>query len=1063
MPKVFISPDFPNPDKGDGGIRRVVSAMRQYLPQFGWQVVGSPEEADLLNCHAMMRENDPTKPLVYSSHGLHWADYQWNNELLKCNQFMVDTMAMSQAITVPSNWVGMAISRGMLRYPKTIYHGVDINEWSVTNDHKGYVLWNKARHDVVSNSHDMQQLAARMRDVQFVSTIGEKTNNVNIVGVIPYENMKRAISYAGVYLATARETFGIGTLEAMAAGIPIAGWDFGGQREIIIQGETGYLAPYGDYKALEECVRQCLDERNRLSANARQDVIERWQWQDKIGQYAKLFDETLAEWHKPRPKVSIIVTTHNLGHYLTDCLDSVREQSTSDYECLIVDDASTDNTKEVLDTYLATYPEFTQAKYLPTPRNLKLSGARNYGFRHSNGRYILPLDADDKLKQNALTLLSTALDNDKAIHIAYGHLELISEKVKLPDGRYERQHNEVRREHWPFPSFDWLGQMTHINQLPYCSMMRRGVLGNSGGYRIRDWRAEDANFWTRVTSLGYRAAKVTQDTIFQYCIRSDSKGMLEQKSGQGDGDWTAWYPWRVGAINGKIGGELYTKGAKPSYSLVPMGAQGKSPRYCWPVWSFHDPVVSVIIPVGPNHRDIVIDAMDSVQAQTYPFWELIIVNDSGRPLDYVPPFAKAIDTSVRGVANARNIGIKASSAPLVFFLDADDILSFSALEDMLREYVKLEGGRYIYSDWFTVEANGEVKATPSTDYRREANGGGLSVRGISHPISCLIPREWAIATGGFDPSAKGYEDWDFFTRMAINGFCGQRIQKPLLYYRVFTGQERLKGENFRQEIMTELDRRYEAYINGSKQLTMCCGGSLSIEEQRKLAAIKGTLDTLEPNNQIRDYLTMNEINTKEEFVRMEWTGQNSGAITLSQVRGKKLSRDYRPTKLPIGDHWINAPIVDVALLLEHGGYQIVKRQDEGIDFQPATLATNEDNLPVMENKPDFAIQPPTPSNGTNNELQEWLNDKPSSDIIVINTQDGISSQEASQAGQVLSNYKSESNTEILKKSIAEIEKILPDMSEPALVSLRASEVKSKNRKSLLAMIDVVLYSMNETV
>jgi glycosyltransferase involved in cell wall biosynthesis len=123
-------------------------------------------------------------------------------------------------------------------------------------------------------------------NVRFVSTFGERTNNVMIVDAMPHEQMRPLVQRAAVYLATARETFGIGTLEALAAGVPVAGWRYGGQEEIIVEGETGYLAPYGDYEALAVAVSRCLDDRDRLSQNCLRDARARWGWQPRIAQYA---------------------------------------------------------------------------------------------------------------------------------------------------------------------------------------------------------------------------------------------------------------------------------------------------------------------------------------------------------------------------------------------------------------------------------------------------------------------------------------------------------------------------------------------------------------------------------------------------------------------------------------------------------------------------------------------------------------------------------------------------------------------------------------------------------
>ena len=203
------------------------------------------------------------------------------------NEAVVDAMTKAQAVTAPSIWVAQAISRGLLVSPEVVYHGVDAEEWLPEKaGHSTYVFWNKARHDPVSDCSHMQLLARRMPKQQFVSTLRVEDPNVKIVGVRPVGELRPILQDAAVYLATARETFGIGTLEALAAGVPVAGWDYGGQSEIIIPGETGYLAPFEDWDALAECVNKCTAERDRLSPNCITDARTRWAWPDKIAEPA---------------------------------------------------------------------------------------------------------------------------------------------------------------------------------------------------------------------------------------------------------------------------------------------------------------------------------------------------------------------------------------------------------------------------------------------------------------------------------------------------------------------------------------------------------------------------------------------------------------------------------------------------------------------------------------------------------------------------------------------------------------------------------------------------------
>ena len=95
-------------------------------------------------------------------------------------------------------------------------------------------------------------------------------------------------------------------------------------------------------------------------------------------------------------KVSIIVPCYNHAKYLEECIESVKNQSYSNWECIIVDDGSTDDTAVV-----SRKLETEKIRYV-YQENRGLSGARNTGIRNATGDYILPLDADDTLNPLAL-------------------------------------------------------------------------------------------------------------------------------------------------------------------------------------------------------------------------------------------------------------------------------------------------------------------------------------------------------------------------------------------------------------------------------------------------------------------------------------------------------------------------------------------------------------------------------------------------------------------------------------------------------------------------------------
>lgn len=915
--KIFISPRFDGPDKADGGIRRVVEAQRRYLPDFGIEVVDRPEAADVINCHAGdLIDYPPDKPLVASSHGLYWSNYKWQTDCYIANQMVIENMVRSKVVTAPSNWVAQALRRGIYRPVIPIYHGVDEDEWGA-GENGGYMLWNKARSDPVSDVHHMLTLAKAMPSQKFLSTIGPDTENVHIIGKQPYEAMKPFVQNAGLYLSTARETFGIGTLEAMACGVPVVGWDFGGNAEIIIPGETGYLAPFENYEALVEAVQTAFAERDRLSANCLADVRERWGWTDKIAQYAEIFSSLWAQTNIPRPRLSIIVTCYNLGRYLNDCLSSVLGLPFDDWECIIVDDKSTDDTRSVARRFCEKDERFV---YREPEANLGLSGARNFGFECSSGEYVLPLDADDMLTPAGVMPLIEALDGEPDIHIAYGNLLMMSE-----DG--VSFHSEISEAN----EFNWLAQMAHINQPFYCAMMRREVLRDSGGgYRQRDWRAEDAAMWCRVTSFGFRAKKVTdQPTIF-YRLRSDSKGAAERaKYPDGDGDWCAWYGWRI-ASNYQDGQKALAKKRTPPPELVPFGAQGKPPSdiKTWNIDHHQDPLISVIIPVGPGHERYIKDALDSLTAQTFASWEAIVINDSGQALDLSGhAWATIVNTEGgRGAGHARNQGLQVARGDLVYFLDGDDWLLSNALHDSVQAFIKHGATRYIYTNYVTVDRKGKIKHERLKPYnQRDWHG--------QHAINALMWRQDALGVGGFDEELPGWEDWDFAIKCALNGICGELLPVETFVYRGFSGQRRdlaASSMNKGNGLLPTLKERYQVYYTGEKEIMSCgCrGNGAAVLMKAKLSTVAwATVDR--PEAQEASGMT-----------RMVFIGMRPGSKTYERVKGQLLRRKYRGGNNSVG-RYINADPSDIELLKATGEWAIAETPQtaEGVNL-PAPVVIN---------------------------------------------------------------------------------------------------------------------------
>lgn len=103
------------------------------------------------------------------------------------------------------------------------------------------------------------------------------------------------------------------------------------------------------------------------------------------------------------PKFSIIVPVYNTEKYLKRCLDSIKNQSFKDYEVIIVNDGSTDNSSDIISKY--SYKVINQ-------ENLGLSMARNNGVKESSGEYLIFLDSDDYIEKDLLKEVNESLSNN---------------------------------------------------------------------------------------------------------------------------------------------------------------------------------------------------------------------------------------------------------------------------------------------------------------------------------------------------------------------------------------------------------------------------------------------------------------------------------------------------------------------------------------------------------------------------------------------------------------------------------------------------------------------------
>jgi glycosyltransferase involved in cell wall biosynthesis len=343
--------------------------------------------------------------------------------------------------------------------------------------------------------------------------------------------------------------------------------------------------------------------------------------------------------------------------------------------------------------------------------------------------------------------------------------------------------------------------------------------------------------------------------------------------------------------------------------VYPMGA----PSFYVPaVRSYLNPLVSVIIPVGPGHETIVKDAIESVIGQTIREWELILVDDTVEGCEYLRkqyPFLKWHTTKGKeGAGLSRNLGMMYARGKFVLFLDADDWLRGDALDLMLQSFVRTE--QYVFTEHVEVHSDGRQINRSIAPYDREV----YRDQQVMHAVTALVPTAWAREVGGFDASLIGWEEYDFYMKLAVRGYCGVLLRQPLLYYRVDTGERRKISQANADKLNAEFARRYKGV-----EMPSCCGngGSAILDAKRAIGLVP------------RETLTVAELPNE---VRLEYTGQFMGPVEY-----KANGRSYYGAKDEL-HRFINAPREDVEKLVSTGKWKVILPPEEARaqqqDIQP---------------------------------------------------------------------------------------------------------------------------------
>jgi len=183
------------------------------------------------------------------------------------------------------------------------------------------------------------------------------------------------------------------------------------------------------------------------------------------------------------PKVSVYIPCHNYGRFLSTAIESVISQTFKNWELLIINDGSNDDTEKIANKYLTMFPKKILYHFNIKPKGLR--ACANFAIDSARGDYIIRLDADDFLDESALLVMATYLDQNPDIALVYPNYTYVDENGK-------NLYIENRKK---------IGTEVKILDLPAhgaCTMVRRRVLKIIGGYD-ETYDAQDGyELWLKV-------------------------------------------------------------------------------------------------------------------------------------------------------------------------------------------------------------------------------------------------------------------------------------------------------------------------------------------------------------------------------------------------------------------------------------------------------------------------------------------------------------------------------------------------------------------------------------
>jgi glycosyltransferase involved in cell wall biosynthesis len=487
--------------------------------------------------------------------------------------------------------------------------------------------------------------------------------------------------------------------------------------------------------------------------------------------------------HDLQPLVTVSVPSYNHGKHLPFLIHSLQNQTYTNFELLIFDNCSEDETESIVKEFLND----SRIKYTRHTKNLGVYHNWQIALKAGTGKYHMTLSADDGLHPLYLEKMVDALEIHPELTLAYCKYVFIDEN-----------NNEIQRlNHLGYKPNSYFGDRNEIADLlvfdsyiaPSAALVRRAHQENfnwNDDYKTAaDWYG-----WIDLYTRGEGFAFINE----YYCYYRFHDNQQTQKVNTSIAPLENHIKVLEGVLETpKMAQHICTRTYEITQHLLRrhqayisfeeakeyepriIAIQNKLDALVEPIakLSTKEPLVSVIMPTL-NREKLIEDAIASLQKQSYSHWELIIINDGGTPNTELANIDKRIRyfqfNKNYGQSVARNTALRFAEGEIICYLDDDDIFLNHHLKTVV-DYFSKSHHSFVYTDSQHVIQHidndlisYEKPSTPYADItyspERIRIQNFIPINTWAHRSICLE------RTGLFDESLSSLEDWELLLRFS---------------------------------------------------------------------------------------------------------------------------------------------------------------------------------------------------------------------------------------------------------------------------------------------------------